>query len=107
MANGRTTTEIKRIRNEILVALKVVYPAALQADQLMRSLLVLFPTLEFEYLRRDLHYLGEKGYVTRVIGIEGGENGHTPWRRRWFRLTTAGLELADHCITDPAMDETT
>ena len=46
MANGRDTRQIRRIRNEILVALKVVYPAALQAEQLMRSLLVLFPTLE-------------------------------------------------------------
>lgn len=43
MANGRDTQQLKRIRNEILVALKVLYPAALQAAQLMRSLLVLFP----------------------------------------------------------------
>ncbi|MCH8145925.1 MAG: hypothetical protein IIA55_14525, partial [Gemmatimonadetes bacterium] len=67
MANGRNTREIKRIRNEILVALKVIYPAALQADHLMRSLLALFPTLEFDHLKRDLHYLGEKGYIGRVL----------------------------------------
>ena len=48
MANGRNSREIKRIRNEILVALKVVFPAAMQADRLMRSLLVLFPTLDFQ-----------------------------------------------------------
>ena len=57
MANGRDTRLIKRIRNEILVALKVVYPAALQAKQLVRSLIVLFPTIEFDHLKRDLHYL--------------------------------------------------
>ena len=57
MANGRNTRQIKRIRNETLVALNVVYPAALQAEQLMRSLLVLFPTLEFDHIRRVLHYL--------------------------------------------------
>lgn len=106
MANGRSSREIKRIRNEILVALKVVYPAPLQAEQLMRSLLVLFPFLEFEYLRRDLHYLSEKNYVERVQSDDPHENGSTPWRRRWFRLTAAGLELADHCIADPALDET-
>ena len=105
MANGRGTREIKRIRNEILVALKVVYPAALQADQLMRSLLVLFPTLEFDHYRRDLHYLSEKGYIERITADTESDTALTPWRRRWFRLTTAGMELADRCIHDPALEE--
>lgn len=105
MANGRDTKLIKRIRNEILVALKVVYPAALQAQPLLRSLLVLFPTLEFDHLKRDLHYLIEKGYVDRVTTDSNDDNGLTPWRRRWFRLTTAGMELADRCIKDPALEE--
>lgn len=103
MANGRNTRLIKRIRNEMLVALKVIYPAAIQAEQLMRSLLVLFPTLEFDHLKRDLHYLSEKRYVERVLTDD--ENGLTPWRRRWFRLTTSGIELADRCIRDPALEE--
>jgi hypothetical protein len=107
MANGRNAQEIKRMRNEILVALKVLYPGALQADPLLRSLLMLFPDLEFDYLRRDLSYLIEKKYVERVIpqpdrDVEG--NG-APWRRRWFKLTPAGLEVADRCIHDPALDE--
>lgn len=105
MANGRNAREIKRVRNEILVALKVLYPAALQVVQLMRSLLVLFPTLDLDHLKRDLHYLGEKGYVERVIADSENGNGLTPWRRRWFRLTTAGMELADRCIQDPALEE--
>ena len=96
--------EIKRIRNEILVALKVIYPAALQAEQLMRTLLVLFPILEFEHLKRDLHYLSEKGYLERVMA-DVQENGLTPWRRRWFRLTASGVEIAQHCIRDPALEE--
>lgn len=105
MANGRNTRQIKRIRNEAMVALKVVYPAALQGDQIMRSLLVLFPTLEFDHLRRDLHYLSEKGYIERVIADTERDNGMTPWRRRWFRLSTSGVELADRCILDPALEE--
>ena len=104
MANGRNMREIKRIRNEILVALKVIYPAALQAEQLMRTLLVLFPILEFEHLKRDLHYLSEKGYLERVMA-DAQENGLTPWRRRWFRLTASGVEIAQHCIKDPALEE--
>ncbi len=106
MANGRDTKEIKRIRIELLVALKVVYPAALQSDQLLRSLLVLFPTLEFEQVKRDCHYLTAKGYIERVTTDGENDASLTPWRRRWFRLTVTGMELADQCIHDPAMEET-
>ena len=105
MANGRNTREIKRIRNETLVALKVLYPAALQAEQILRSLLALFPTLEFDALKRDLHYLSEKGYVERVATADERDEVLTPWRRRWFRLTPQGMEVADHCIHDPALEE--
>lgn len=105
MANGRNTLEIKRIRNELLVALKVVYPAALQGDHLLRTLLVLFPTLEFDQVKRDLHYLSEKKYIERAVVEPPEEAGATPWRKRWFRLTATGLELADRCIHDPALEE--
>jgi len=105
MANGREAREIKRIRNEVLVALKVIYPAAMQAHALMRTLLVLFPTLEFDHLRRDLHYLEQKGYLQRVMPSLETDDALTPWRRRWFRLTPSGTELADHCIHDPALEE--
>lgn len=103
MFNGRSARNIKRIRNEILVALKVVYPGGLSAETILRSLLILFPTLEFEHLRRDLHYLIEKGYLVRV-SLDDDDDLLTPWRQRWFRLTAGGVELADHCIADPAME---
>jgi len=105
MANGRTIWQIKRVRNEILVALKLLYPAALQAEALMRSLLCLFPTVEWDQFRRDLAYLCEKGYLQRVVADTEIEERLTPWRHRWFRLTTSGMELADHCIKDPALDQ--
>src|SRR5262245_41598639 len=105
MANGHELLETKRIRMEVLVMLRLVYPASLQADSLMRSLLVLFPTLEVERLKRDLHYFVEKGYVERVQQ-DGEENGgFTPWRRRWFRLTATGMEIAERGILDPAIQE--
>ena len=105
MANGRNAAEIKRIRNELLVALKVVYPAALQGDHLLRTLLVLFPTLEFEHVKRDLCYLTEKKYVERAVVELPEEVSAMTWRRRWFRLTATGLELADRCIRDPALED--
>lgn len=104
MANGRTAREIKRVRNEMLVALKMLYPAALQAEQLMRSLLSLFPALEWDHFRRDLAYLSEKGYLQRVVADTESDERLTPWRQRWFRLTSRGVELAEHLIDDPALD---
>jgi hypothetical protein len=105
MANGRNTAEIKRIRNEILVALRVIYPAALQARHILHSLLVLFPTLEMDHLRRDLHYLMEKGYIGRVPADTESDAATTPWRRRWYRLTSTGMEVADRCTRDPALEQ--
>lgn len=107
MGNGRDTTRIKRTRNELLVSLNVVYPGALQAKAIFRGLLVLFPDLEFDHFRRDLMYLFEKKYVERVTtdAERDADAGVTPWRKRWYRLTAAGLEVADHCVRDPALDE--
>ena len=105
MANGRTSRQIKRIRNETLVALKMLYPAPLQSEQLFRSLLTVFPMLEWDLFRRDLAYLTEKGYLLRVISDSERDERLTPWRKRWFRLTSSGLEVADHLINDPALDQ--
>ena len=105
MANGRASRQIKRVRNETLVALKMLYPAPLQAEQLFRSLLCLFPTLEWDAFRRDLAYLSEKEYLKRVVSDVERDERLTPWRKRWFRLTTSGLEVADHVVNDPALDQ--
>ena len=105
MSNGRTPSEIVRVRNEMLVALKLIYPAALQADQLCRSLLCVFPTLEWQPFRRDLCYLLEKGYLRRVVADSERDPRLTAWRKRWFRATTSGIEVADHLIEDPALGQ--
>jgi hypothetical protein len=104
MANGRTSWQIKRVRNEILVALKMIYPAALPAEALLRSLLSLFPTLEWDQLKRDLAYLSEKGYLQRIVTDNETDERLTPWRLRWFRLTSSGIEVVDRCVRDPALD---
>ncbi len=96
--------QIKRVRNEVLVALKMLYPAALQGDQLLRSLLAVFPQLEWDQLRKDLAYLSEKGYTQRIIADSEVDARMTPYRKRWFRLTSAGVEIADHCVEDKALE---
>ena len=104
MGRNGGVRQIKRIRNEVLVALKMLYPAALQGDQLLRTLLDLWPQLEWDQLRKDLAYLSEKGYVQRIISESEKDERMTPWRKRWFRLTSSGVEIADHCIEDKALE---
>jgi hypothetical protein len=104
MARNGGVRQIKRVRNEVLVALKMLYPAALQGDQLLRTLLAVFPQLEWDQLKKDLAYLGEKGYVHRIVAETERDEKLTPWRKRWFRLTSSGVEVADHCVEDKALE---
>jgi hypothetical protein len=104
MARNGGVRQIKRVRNEVLVALKMLYPAALQGDQLLRTLLAVFPQLEWDQLKRDLAYLDEKGYVQRIVAETERDQRLTPWRKRWFRLTSSGVEVADHCVEDKALE---
>ena len=99
-----TTRQIKRVRNELLVALKMLYPAALQGDQVLRSLLAIFPQLEWDQVKKDLAYLSEKGYIQRIIADSEIDARITPYRKRWFRMTSAGVEIADHCVEDKALE---
>jgi len=66
---------------------------------------VLFPALDFDYFKRDLHYLLGKKYIERVTSDSEQDKVLTKWRSRWFRLSVSGLEVADRCIHDPALEE--
>ena len=104
MAQGRPTPEIVRVRSEILVALRMIYPAALRSEQLLRSLLSVFPKLEWQQLKRELFYLLEKGHLQRVIAGSETDQRLTPWRKRWFRITATGKEVAENMLDDGGMD---
>lgn len=104
MRSNGGVRQIKRVRNEILVSLKMIYPAALQGDQLLRTVVALFPQVEWDQLRKDLAYLCEKGYLQRILADTETDARMTPWRKRWFRLTSSGVEVADHCVEDKALE---
>lgn len=104
MARNGGARQIKRVRNEVLVVLKMLYPAALQGEQVLRTLLAVFPQLEWDQLKKDLAYLCEKGYVQRIISESEDDARMTAWRKRWFRLTSGGVEVADHCVEDKALE---
>lgn len=104
MSEAGAALQIKRVRNEVLVALKMLYPAALQGDQILRTLLAVFPQLEWDQLKKDLAYLSEKGYIQRIIAETETDARITSWRKRWFRLMSSGVEIADHCVADKALE---
>ena len=97
--------QIKAVRREILVTLKSIYPAAMEAGVLYRSsLLAVFPDLEFAHLKQDLAYLLAKGYLERAMPKQHERPEMVPWKHRWFHLTAAGVEIADRVRTDEALE---
>ncbi len=103
MSERTNTRRIKQVRGAILAALKMLYPAAIQAETLLRSLLAVYPQLEWEHLRKDLSYLVEKGYIRRTAWEGQDDAALVPWRKRYFRLTATGVEVADRCVEDRAL----
>ncbi len=101
MSDRAGTGRIRRVRGAILAILNMVYPAAERADHLHCSLLAIFPHLEWEHVRKDLSYLLEKGYLAQAA-LE--DEPQMPWAKRCFRLTAAGVEAAERCIQDPAVE---
>ncbi len=104
MSDQTSTRRIKQIRGDVLMVMKILYPAAMRAEQLLRSLLVIWPHLEWEHFRKDLSYLLDKGYIKRMAFAGDDQAALAPWRKRYFRLTAAGVEVADRCVKDAALE---
>jgi hypothetical protein len=95
---------VKQARREILTTLKSVYPSSLPVEVLFRAVTTVVAAREWADVRADLVYLCEKGYVQPRLHPDDPNGRKTPWRRRWVRLTPAGVEVADSCVRDPALD---
>lgn len=95
---------LKQVRREMLVTLKSVYPSALPVEVLYRAVAAVVADREWEEFRADLVYLCEKGYVEPRFHPGDPNARKAAWRRRWVRLTPAGVEVADCCVRDPALD---
>lgn len=104
MPNVPESQLVKQVRREILVTLKSVYPSALPVEVLYRAVSTVAGGREWDEFRVDLIYLCEKGYVKPRLHPNDPNSRKTAWRRRWVRLTPAGVEVADYCVSDPALD---
>ncbi len=103
MSTRKQTGQTDRVRREILVACRVLYPAPLRGFQIRHALLAVFPDLEWAELKRRLAGLVESGHVQRIIADSEPDARLTVWAKRWFRLTAAGVEAADRCLEDRAL----
>lgn len=104
MPNVPESELLKQVRREMLVTLKSVYPSALPVSVLYRAVTAVIAGREWEDFRADLIYLCEKGYVEPRLHPDDPNGRKAAWRRRWVRLTPAGVEVADCCVRDAALD---
>jgi len=104
MPHIATSQIVKQVRREMLVTLKSVYPSALPVEVLFRAVMAVVANRDPSELRADLIYLCEKGYVEPRTHPDDPNGRKTAWRRRWVRLTPAGVEVADCCVRDPALE---
>lgn len=94
-AQAARAAQIKQTRRGILDALNMVYPGHLTFE----TICGVFVELEEHYIRRDLQYLCEKNYTQWV-----NPSRNAAWAMRRYKLTPAGLEVADRINTDPALE---
>lgn len=86
--------QIKQIRRGILDLLNLTYPQDLTYETICGA----FVNIDAHYIRRDLSYLEEKGYIEWC-----NRRPNAPWRKRRYQLTASGVEIADKINTDPAL----
>jgi len=86
---------IKQTRREILNALAKTYPIPLSFESICWT----FVDLETHYLRRDMSYLEDKGYVVWL-----NKAANAAWSGRKYRLTAKGEEIASRLEIDPALE---
>ena len=85
---------IKQSRCKLIGVLKMFYP--IEAGFL--TLGNVLPTVERNHLIQDLAYLMDKKYATCV-----NERKSQSWDAKEFKLTAAGVEVADRIIQDKAI----
>ncbi len=90
---------IKATRREILAVLLIMYDIGPFAFESICGSLLHLELSDETYVRRDLLYLCEKGYVTWT-----NPGKFTPWNSRMYKLTAAGNEIANKIERDSALE---
>lgn len=96
---------IRQARRLLLRNLERTYPSGLTVKYLYQITCTVDDAYGFDLMRKDLNYLGEKGYI-KLVGIGGRvrpANIHEDSLVA-VKLTATGLEIAQGLIEDRAME---
>lgn len=96
---------IRENRNALLSSLLATYPGSIAGETLFRAMLGAFPSYTRTFCVRDLYYLEGKGYVSRKHPLTGRPCGiEVDWKEARWVLTSAGNEVANRLVHDPALE---
>lgn len=90
---------IKKTRRDLLEALNAMYGIGPFGFPDLCMALTHLELPSDEYVKQDLVYLIDKGYVRWT-----NEKNFTPWKDRLYSLTAKGKEIVDRIATDPALE---
>lgn len=104
MTRSREQIEIIECRNMLLSTLQAVYPNSFSTTNLHRAMVGTFPALGMLHLRTDLHYLAAKAYIEEADPGLGKQMATTEFPDKRWKLTAAGVEIAQKITDDPALE---
>ncbi|MDD5720612.1 MAG: hypothetical protein PHQ53_13090 [Candidatus Krumholzibacteria bacterium] len=101
MTRDIAAARMKHARVQLLTLLNRMYPTPLLVRTLYRVMVSMDEAYEPDLLRKDAHYLKQKGYVEFVDDRLGGAD---VFMDKCLSLTASGKEIADRTQTDPALE---
>jgi hypothetical protein len=96
--NELRAARIKMARRELLRVLNTVYFGGPVDFVVICEALVHLELPDDECVKRDVTYLCEKGYVKCT------SSDYMPWKRRLYKITAKGTEIADEIEKDEALE---
>ena len=93
--------EVKQVRGHIVSAMGSFYPNGMSGRMIFEEVVQpIFPTVEWDGLMQEVTYLKQRGFV-EIVGDLGERNASA--RRKFYRLTAVGYDLATGVSTDDAI----
>lgn len=92
---------IKQSRRRLMTNLNILYPSAISAGELYRTVCHLDPTYDFSLFQKDITYFHDKGWIEFIDDKLGGFD---EFRKKVIKLTAEGKEIAEGTNIDEALE---
>lgn len=93
--------KIKQSRKRLLTNLNILYPSAISAGELYRTVCHLDPTYDFSLFQKDIIYFVDKGWLEFIDDKIGG---YDEFRKKIIKLTAEGKEISEGTKIDEALE---